>query len=88
MNSSLYLQVIENIHDEFMVSEFSDNIGLHAGTSGVALFLAYYDRIILQKNKIGQRVVDILEHNIEQINSGNQQHTISSINPQLDIIRY
>ena len=78
MSSSKYIQVIENIHKELMTSELSENIGLHAGTSGVALFLAYYDRIILQKNEISVRVMEILEHNIESINSGNSQHTICS----------
>jgi len=61
-----------------MNSELSGNIGLHAGTSGVALFLAYYDRIILGKKQASQRVMDILEHNIKSIDSGNRQHTICS----------
>jgi lantibiotic modifying enzyme len=59
-----------------MTSELSENIGLHAGNSGVALFLAYYDRIVLQKNEIIPKVMDILEHNIKQINSGSNLHTI------------
>ena len=59
-----------------MVCELSNNIGLHGGTSGIALFLAYYDRIIRQKNEVSQRVMDIIEHNIERINSGERLHTI------------
>jgi lantibiotic modifying enzyme len=59
-----------------MTSDLSDSIGLHGGTSGVALFIAYYDRLILKKNEVSRRVMDILEHNIECINSGNRQHTI------------
>ena len=73
-----YIQVIENIHKELMMSEHSKTIGLHAGTSGVALYLAYYGRIIRQSNTIEPRVMEILEYNIEQINSGNLQHTICS----------
>jgi lantibiotic modifying enzyme len=72
------MQVIENIHKELMTSELSKNIGLHAGTSGVALFLAYYDRIMHRKNDISQRVMEILEHNIGQINFGSNLHTICS----------
>jgi lantibiotic modifying enzyme len=72
------MQVIENIHKELMTSELLKNIGLHAGTSGVALFLVYYDRIMHRKNDISQRVMEILEHNIEQINSGSDLHTICS----------
>ena len=53
-----------------MTSELSNNIGLHSGTSGVALFLAYYNRIMLGKNEISPRIMDILEHNIQQIDSG------------------
>jgi lantibiotic modifying enzyme len=75
-DSLKYIQVIENIHQELMISELSANIGLHAGTSGLALFLAYYDRIILRKNEISTRLMDILEHNIKQIDSGNRLHTI------------
>lgn len=70
------MQIIENIHKELMTVEFSENIGLHAGTSGIALFLAYYDRILHGKNEVSQKVMDILEHNIEQINSGSNLHTI------------
>ncbi len=77
-DSSKYIQVIENIHKELMISELSDNIGLHAGISGIALFLAYYDRIILEKNEISPRVMEILEHNIECINSGKKLYTICS----------
>ncbi|MDR2585329.1 MAG: lanthionine synthetase C family protein [Prevotellaceae bacterium] len=77
-NMRKYMQIIENIHKELMVSELSDNIGLHAGTSGIALFLAYYDRIIHQKNVVSQRVMEILEHNVRQIDSGNVQHSICS----------
>ena len=70
------IQVINNIHMELMTSELSNNIGLHGGTSGVALFIAYYDRIIHKKNDVNQRVVDIMKHNIECIDSGNLVHTI------------
>jgi lantibiotic modifying enzyme len=77
-SSKYYMQVIENIHKELMTSELSNNIGLHAGTSGIALFLTYYDRIIYKKNKISPRIMDILEHNIERINSGIRMHTICS----------
>lgn len=77
-NSSKYLQIIENIHDVLVTSELSNNIGLHGGTSGIALFLAYYDRIIRKENEVSQRVIDILEHNIKQIESGKLQHTICS----------
>ena len=73
---SKLIQVIENIRKELMSSELSENIGLHAGTSGVALFLAYYDRIIHQNNEINPKIIEILEHNIEQIDSGNLQYSI------------
>jgi len=53
-NTLKYLQVIENIHKELMTSELSENIGLHGGTSGIALFIAYYDRIIRGKNEVSQ----------------------------------
>jgi len=76
--SSKYIQVIENIHRELMTSELSGSIGLHSGTSGIALFFAYYDRVIRQTNEASQRVIDILEYNIAQIDSGNLQHTICS----------
>ena len=75
-NSSEYMQIIENIHKELMTCELSENIGLHSGTSGIALFFAYYSRVILKKNEIYYRVTEILEHNIECINSGNYLHTI------------
>ena len=78
MANEKYIQVIENIHKELMASELSDNIGLHAGTSGVALFLAYYDRIIRKKKEVNPRVMEILEHNINHINSGSRLHTICS----------
>ena len=74
--SSTYRQVIENIHKELMTSELSEDIGLHAGTSGVALFLAYYDRVIHQHNEVNPRLMEIVEHNITQIDSGNRQYTI------------
>jgi len=73
-----HIQIIENIHKELMASELSDNIGLHAGTSGIALFLSYYDRIIFGKNEISSRVMEILEHNIECINSGKLLYSICS----------
>ena len=78
MDTSKYIQVIENIRKELMVSELSGNIGLHAGTSGIALFLAYYDRIIRKSKEISPRVMEILEHNIKQIESGVRLHTICS----------
>jgi len=77
-SSSKYLQIIENIHKELMTCELSGNIGLHGGTSGIALFIAYYYRIIQKKTKVNQRVFDILEHNVKLINSGYRQHTISN----------
>ncbi|MCL2727036.1 MAG: lanthionine synthetase C family protein [Bacteroidales bacterium] len=52
-----------------MTCKLSDNIGVHAGTSGVALFFAYYDRIIHKKSGIGAKVVEILEHNMMCIES-------------------
>ena len=76
MDTSKYLQVIENIREELMASKLSDNIGLHAGTSGIALFLAYYDRIIRKSNELSPRVMEIMEHNIKQIEAGNWQHSI------------
>jgi len=76
MSSSKYIQVVEDINRELRVSELSGNIGLHAGTSGIALFIAYYDRIISKKTEVSQRVYDIMEHNINLINSGYRQHTI------------
>lgn len=76
MKTSKYIQTIENIHKELMKCDFSENIGLHAGTSGIALFLLYYDRIILKKNDISPRIMKILEHNIECINLGRKQHSI------------
>ena len=78
MDSSKYIKVIEDINQALRTSELSTNIGLHVGTSGIALFLAYYDRIIHRKYEISQKVWDILEHNIQQINSGCRQHTICS----------
>lgn len=60
-----------------MTSELAENIGLHGGTSGIALFLVYYDRLILQQNDLSQRVVDILEHNVKCIDSEKRlSHTI------------
>lgn len=78
MNASVYIPILNNIYKELMTSELSENIGLHAGTSGIALFITYYDHIIHGKSDVSQRVMDILEHNIESINSGNRQHTICS----------
>lgn len=79
MNTNLpYIQIIENIHKELLVSDLSENIGLLDGTSGIALFLVYYDRIIHQKNEVSPRVMEILEHNIECIDSGSHFHTICS----------
>lgn len=76
MSTLKYIQVINDINQVLRASELSENIGLHSGTSGIALFLAYYDRIICQKTNISQRVLNILEHNVAQINSGVQLHTI------------
>lgn len=78
MESSKYIQIIENIHKELISIELSDNIGLHSGTSGLALFIAYYNRIIHKKNIIDKDIITILEHSIECINSGISQHTICS----------
>jgi lantibiotic modifying enzyme len=74
----MYIPILDKIYKELMVSELSDNIGLHAGTSGIALFLSYYDHIILRENEISSRVMEILEHNIKCINSGKRLHTICS----------
>ena len=76
MSSSKYIQVIEDINRELRTSELSDNIGLHAGTSGIALFIAYYDRIINHKTEVSQRVMDIMENNVKRINEGFRKHTI------------
>jgi len=73
-----YLQVVDNIYKILMTSELSGNVGLLAGTSGIALFIAYYDRIILQSNSLNPRVIEILEHNIKCIDSGNRAHSICS----------
>ena len=77
-NSSIYIPVIENIYKELIKSELPENIGLHAGTSGIALFIAYYDRVIHRERGISQRVMDILEYNIRYIDSGSGLHTISN----------
>jgi lantibiotic modifying enzyme len=77
-NISAQRQIIENIHEELITSELSDSIGLHSGTSGVALFMAYYNRIIRCTNEISPRIMEILEHNIECINAGYQEHTINN----------
>ena len=76
--NSRLIQVIENINKELISSGLSDNIGLHGGTSGIALFMAYYDRIILKQKKVSQRVFNIMKHNIECIDSGNRQPSICS----------
>ena len=78
MSSEKYIRIIEDINRELRTSELSDNIGLHAGASGIALFIAYYDRIINRKTEVSQRVLDIMEHNVKLINSGYRQHTICS----------
>lgn len=78
MDYSNYVQITESIYKELMSSELSNNIGLHAGTSGVALFIAYYDKIVNLKTSVNQRIMDILEYNIERINSGHWQHSICS----------
>ena len=70
------MQIVENIHKELMVCDLPDDIGLHTGTSGIALFLSYYDRIITTKKEVSQRVWDILKHNINQINAGYNRHSI------------
>ena len=33
MSSSKYIQVVENIYNELMTSELSENIGLHGGSA-------------------------------------------------------
>jgi len=71
-----YIEVVDNIYRILMTSELSGNVGLLAGTSGIALFIAYYDRIIRQNNSLNPRVVEILEHNIKCIDSGNRIHSI------------
>lgn len=76
MNPSKHIHVIESINRYLRTSKLPGNIGLHAGASGIALFLAYYDRIIQRKTDISQRVFDILENNMKLINSGYRQHTI------------
>lgn len=43
--------IVDSIYKELMSCNLSGNIGLHGGTSGIALFLSYYDNIILQKMK-------------------------------------
>ena len=73
-----YIQVVDNIYKILMTSELPGNVGLLAGTSGIALFIAYYDRIILQSNSLNPRIVEILEHNIKCIDSGNRIHSICS----------
>lgn len=70
------LEIVDSIYKELMSCDLSGNIGLHGGTSGIALFLSYYDNIILQKNEISQRVFHILEYNIQWINSGKKIHTL------------
>ncbi|WP_348724379.1 lanthionine synthetase C family protein [Parabacteroides goldsteinii] len=70
------LEIVNSIYKELMSCDLSGNIGLHGGTSGIALFLSYYDNIILQKNEISQRVFQILEYNIQWINSGKKIHTL------------
>jgi len=74
--NSMVKQIIENIHNELISSELSNNIGLHGGTSGIALFLAYYERIIHNSQGINPKIMEILEHNIRMINSGRLIHTI------------
>jgi len=78
MSSEKYIQVIEDINRELRTSELPENIGLHAGTAGIALFVAYYDRIISRKTEVSQRVLDIMEHNVKLINAGYNLHTICS----------
>lgn len=72
------IQIIEHIYEELMKSDLSDDIGLLSGTSGIALFIAYYDSIINKQNSINPRIIDILEHNMRQINSGYWLHTLCS----------
>ncbi len=76
ISSPNYHPIIKNIYDELKTCKLPDNIGLHAGTSGIALFLAYYERVIYRRNEISGRVMDILEHNVECINSGICLHSI------------
>lgn len=70
------LEIVDKIYMELMSCRLSGNIGLHSGTSGIALFLSYYDYIILNRAEISPRVFDILEFNIQWINSGKKIHTL------------
>lgn len=70
------LEIVDKIYMELMSCRLSGNIGLHSGTSGIALFLSYYDYIILNRTEISPRVFDILEFNIQWINSGKKIHTL------------
>lgn len=76
MDSSRYILAIEHIRKELMNYELPESIGLQGGTSGIALFLAYYDRIIGGTNNLSPRIMEILEHNIETINAGSHQSAI------------
>lgn len=71
------LTIASDIHTELLSHELSGNIGLHGGTSGIALFLSYYDKYILNSKTLNSKVLDILQYNIEWINSGKKIHTIS-----------
>lgn len=73
---SKQLEIVDKIYMELMSCRLSGNIGLHSGTSGIALFLSYYDYIILNRKEISTRVFDILEFNIQWINSGKKIHTL------------
>lgn len=70
------LKLVNTIYNELISYDLSGNIGLHGGTSGVALFLTYYDHLILGKQEISKKICDILEFNINWINSGKKIHTI------------
>jgi len=78
MNYLNHLQIIEKIYKELSTTRLTNNIGLHAGSSGIALFIAYYDRIVNREESINQRILDIINHNIECINLGERQQSICS----------
>lgn len=73
---SSQLEIVDKIYMELMSCMLSGNIGLHSGTSGIALFLSYYDYTILNKTEISQRIFDIFDFNIQWINSGKKIHTL------------
>lgn len=76
-NLARYNRIVENIYTTINTCDLYQNIGLHSGTSGLILFLAYYNRVILQKNDICKRITEIINHNVDYINSGIKLHSIS-----------